>query len=450
LIVRCAVLVLSLASVIGIGGTMMTEIDYSANFFLQAVGLEHTNNSVRMSTQVSILLFTTLYVLWGGFKATVFTDRFQVPVAYFGLGIFTVGLSIYTLQITGGIAVIYLLGALILIYFAVLSLRLRALADSTDPWARSTAYLTFGSLIFVTTGALLYYSWPYDQKSFASLLGLLHPEFPTEFVIWGGISLLTTNLLWQLIDITALQRLQAIDKRDIQKSRANIAGVIIKTGIEAGLGWILIVICALVVKLALAGIKDPNDLILRLLQVPGWVPYLVPIFILTVVVFMLSTISGFISAVAYIAHFDIASNLRLYDPNAQPRTGDEISITRLVTLVCVLLIYGLYTLLRTTSRGDISTILYAIWAFQLAIAPSVLGALFGRTLINPWIVVFSTLAGLATSWYVATHPSATLFGIMISEDAWAMLPPLAVIIVSCVTFLAGRMLMSGPLREQPN
>jgi hypothetical protein len=73
--------------------------------------------------------------------------------------------------------------------------------------------------------------------------------------------------------------------------------------------------------------------------------------------FMLSTISGFISSVAYIAHFDIAPALGLYDPRVDRQGQDEIRLTRLVTLVCVGLIYLGYSVLRTVGHDDISTLL---------------------------------------------------------------------------------------------
>jgi hypothetical protein len=437
---RCAVLVVSLASVIGIAGTMMTEIDYSSAFFLQAIGMEISDSGVRYFTQISILLFTALYVLWGGFKAAVWTDRLQVPVAYVGLGAFTVGLSFYAQTKTSGFVVLYLLAILLALYCALLSIRLRALAKGGDPLSKTIAYLTFGSLLIVTFVAIYTQPRGLDRKSIDALLALLLPNFPSQFVFVGGLSLLVTNLVWQLIDISGLQRLQAIDKDEIQESRSEIADVIQKTGIEAGLGWVLIIICALVVKLV--GVGDPADLIKTLFGAGGWFVYLVPIFILTVVVFMLSTISGFISSVAYIGHFDIAPALGLYDPAIDRQSRDEIRLTRLVTLVCVGLIYFGYSVLRTTSHDDISTLLYAIWAFQLAITPTVIVALLTKERLYPWRVVFSTLSGLVTSWYLATHPRSTLFGFSIVTDTWAMLPPIAVVIVSTMVFLVFRALWS--------
>jgi hypothetical protein len=434
--VRCAVLMVSLASVIGIAGTMMTEIDYSSVFFLQAIGMEISDSAVRYFTQISILLFTALYVLWGGFKAAVWTDRLQVPVAYVGLGAFTVGLSFYAQTRKDGVVVLYLLGFLLALYCILLEIRRRALAKGGDPWSRTIAVLTFGSLFLVTLIAFFSQPWALNRESISAFLALLHPNFPAQFVFVGGLSLLVTNLVWQLIDISGLQRLQAIDKDEIQQSRSEIADVIRNTGIEAGLGWVLIIMCALVLKLI--GVGDPNDLIKTLFGVGGWYVYLIPIFIITVVVFMLSTISGFISSVAYIGHFDIAPALGLYDPVIDRNGRDEIRLTRLVTLVCVGLIYLGYTVLRATSHGGISTLLYAIWAFQLAITPTVIVAILTKELLFSWGVIFSTLSGLVTSWYIATHPRPTLFGFSIEADTWAMLPPLLVVAVSTIVFLIFR------------
>jgi hypothetical protein len=431
-----AVLVLSLASVIGIAGTMMTEIDYSTQFLLQAVGMETSDSVVRYLTQVSMLLFTTFYVLWGGFKAAALTDRIQVPAAYVGLGVFTVGVSFYAQSYDLGIGVFYILLTLAGLYLILLLIRLSAVRERGDPWSRTTAYLTFGSLL-LTTLVALYFLWPAETKGITVFLQLLFPPFPAHFVILGGTSLLVTNLLWQLIDISSLQRLQAINQQDMQKYRSEIVGVIRKTGAEAGLGWTLIILCALILKTLNLGEPDKliQNLFQNLLTAPGLVPFLVPVFILTAVVFMLSTISGFISAVAYIAHFDIAPALGIYRADEERRPEDEIRITRLVTLTCVILIYLGYSGLRAASRGDISTMLYAIWSFQLAIAPAVVTSFYSKALLSPWTVAISTLSGMAIGAFAATHSSST-FGISIADEAWSMLPPLFVVLVSSIVFFA--------------
>jgi hypothetical protein len=101
--------------------------------------------------------------------------------------------------------------------------------------------------------------------------------------------------------------------------------------------------------------------------------------------------------------------LGIYEPTAEKRSKDEIKVTRLVTLTCVILIYLGYSVLRIASKGDISTMLYAIWSFQIAIAPAVLTALLTKMTLSRW-----------------TIPIA---------EAWSMMPPLFVVIVSSFVFL---------------
>jgi hypothetical protein len=74
---RMAVLTLALASTIGLGGTMITEIDYSASFFLQSIGASDTSEMLLVVIHVSILLFTVMYVLWGGFRAVCSQTSFR-------------------------------------------------------------------------------------------------------------------------------------------------------------------------------------------------------------------------------------------------------------------------------------------------------------------------------------------------------------------------------------
>ena len=173
---------------------------------------------------------------------------------------------------------------------------------------------------------------------------------------------------------------------------------------------------------------------------------LLPIFIFAVVVFMLSTISGFISAMSYVAHYDLIPLLGLHESQTtatSPRRPlSTLKTARTTTVVTVLVIYVLYLLLRAylgrvepaTAQGEqIGQVLYAIYAFQLSITPTVLIALFSRSItLRAWAVLVSTAIGLITALLTSTE-SKPLFDI--SKDSWDVIPPLAVLFTASISYL---------------
>jgi hypothetical protein len=164
------------------------------------------------------------------------------------------------------------------------------------------------------------------------------------FGIWGALSLFIANFVWQLIDISSLQRLQSISaKFDEKETRDRIASALRLTGIEAGIGWSLIILVGLALRGL--GVDKPEALgtVLFSYAANGQATagVIIPIFLFAVSVFMLSTISGFMSALSYVSYYDLVGI-----PNGK-RTSDmtieeqapALATARKITFLVVLFIY---------------------------------------------------------------------------------------------------------------
>lgn len=437
---RATILIVSLASVIGLGGTMLTEIFYATSFFTSAIGIENPGLPLETTIHLFILFFALLYVLWGGFKASVFIDRFQTPIAYVAFGVFALGgasvlrhtgAKSFAFWIVVGLAVIYAS-----LLFGRLNLLRKVMPDAL--WNKTVSYLTFAPLIFLSLGCAILLGKP-DPK--LDLYSVLIPKVNAfmGFGAVGVISLIVTNAIWQLIDISSLQRLQSLDVQDVSHHRPKIVRALRWIGIETALGWTIIVAAALILKIGGFSISDDrvSTIFSEILKAGASNSFLLPLFIFTVVVFMVSTVSCFISALSYIARYDIAPALNLLPDGSRSLGAQELIIARITTLIVVGALYTLYAIfVAGIGHDSIATVLYAVYAFQVAITPSALTALFlPKRPVNPWAAIASTISGMYVAWWTATRPAAPSWLAFVGNESWYVFPPIAVIFTSCTMYL---------------
>ena len=69
------------ATIFGLLGTMMAEIDYTVQVYSPVV----RSKSGMLLVGGIFLLFGLAYIIISGYKAEVLTERFQVPIAYMGI-----------------------------------------------------------------------------------------------------------------------------------------------------------------------------------------------------------------------------------------------------------------------------------------------------------------------------------------------------------------------------
>lgn len=436
---KAAVLTVATASVIGLGGSLITEIDYTTKILFQTIGASSSLEGApqyESGVHLTILFFVTFYVLWGGYKAVVFTERFQVPAAYVSFFVFGIGvLYIAGRYASSGKALIAVAVFLLLV---ILAARLFLLKNVKEPTAEAAgaAWLTFLPLIGLALVFLAFGEgdWTLPKNE------VLFPEvkYSLGFGLVGAVSLFLTNAIWQFIDISSLQRLQSVGKHwHHQQGRAEVARALRVIGIEAGLGWTLIITVGL--GLRAVGIDDVAKIGPTLIKYDLFGHALLPVFTFALSVFMISTISGFVSAISYISYYDV---VRLDHRTGMEIDGAPLRSARATTALAIAFLYIGYLILRSWTGNNISAALYAIYAFQIAILPSVLTSMnfgntqafkFLRTRLRPFPVIVSTIAGLVTAAAAATQTD--FLGRYIPEDSVTVFPPLAVIVVTAVVFM---------------
>ena len=425
--VRWLVYVIAGSTVIGLGGTMMTEIDYATQFLSDGLDLgkvSMADNAIR----VSVLVFAGTYVLWGGYRAVVLTEKWQVQLAYVAFGIFTLWLAeLYASNFTIFPASIAAACGILSGIFLWNRFRVINRADSDGRFYSSLVFVPLIALACYQLASLL----PWDG-GFVWNSTYLFPKTPSAFGFGfvGVISLVLTNVIWQFIDISSLQRLQALNldmsAKDLTVERARIATGIIASGTEAAGGWVLIILAALILRgLGVSQVADVSSFVL-LNDRWGWL--LSPLFIFAVVVFMLSTISAFISAMAYVSYFDLVG-IRIEDIGGDAKSLEK---PRWVTVGMIVLVLLLYVLLKVRVGNQISTVLYAVYAFQITIAPSVFVALFSKAPVNAFASIVSVIVG----WITAVFATLSDAPSWVSADSWGVMPPLLVVLATSVTYAA--------------
>lgn len=362
-------------------------------------------------------------------------------MAYIGLAIFVI-CTLYLVNHWISDVLLILLATLALIF---LLSRLRILPTSAAK-DKAVAWLTFSPIIIVAIAAAIFpHSLGHSTREIDVGL-LLFPDVQFEFGygVIGLTALTLANAVWQFIDISALQRLQSL-KITSADEKENARRGIYATGLEAGGGWVIIIIGALALKAQ--GLDDASKIAHFLTTLPDYWPLLLPLLVFSVMTFMLSTISGFVSAIAFVSYYDIlglVQDRHNQSDDSAPTTinhSERLLTARITSLAAIILLFTGYqglvlALSRLTNGSDyIAQALYAIYAFQLSIAPSVLYCLLSkrvrsRTLggdgfkISPLPIVVSVVCGL---WLAVASATAKDPWFQIPIDSWYVSPPLFVL-----------------------
>jgi hypothetical protein len=148
--------VLALATIIGLGGSMMSEVDYATKYIIQSLDVQSTSPIVELIFHGTLLGFTVIYVLWGGYRCVVATEKIQVPLAYFGFGVFTAFVAVLApANPSSRLLVQTLLVMCGLIYLTILIFRRRTLKNS-QPGEELNTLAIMGSLSLLFIAVFLW------------------------------------------------------------------------------------------------------------------------------------------------------------------------------------------------------------------------------------------------------------------------------------------------------
>jgi Na+/proline symporter len=146
----------------------------------------------------------------------------------------------------------------------------------------------------------------------------------------------------------------------------------------------------------------------------SWLLY--PVLVAAVIAIMLSTVHALICAVSFTAMNDL-----------QPFRAKTLNKARILTFLIVLMGGVLYYILRFVSDAGIATALYAFYASQLSLFPTVAASFYSKH-INKYAALASILSGIVTAfifayWVVEKYPDLSLA------------PPLFALIASGIVYL---------------
>lgn len=409
------------ATVVGLVGTMVAEVDYTALVYTPVTWAR------PIYVESFFLVLGLSYIVFNGFKAEVNTERIQVPIAYGGL-LLTLLVILPSVWTHAGRVPFAVISGVIGLALGLVILGKMSLARASrvrDPQL---------PIILVALGVLIIEClWVPMSRAPGTGHSVLTNPLGTQLTAQGAlglVSLFFANALWMPVDISTWQRVASVEKSGnvTGRLRAGTARVLLESPatwcLGAVLGW------SIQAGGFLPAEADPFTAIGEFSRVLGsgsaGLPlgadkWLYPIWIAACVAVMLSTVNSLLSAISYTVERDILGDTR-----------EDLARVRVVTAVLLLLGFVAYEVLRQAAGANLSTLLYGAYSAQLSLIVVVLIAL-GRRRRSARGAFGSLIVGLvasaAATWFAVGNPDPTL----------AVLPP----IYAVVGGLVGYLIMNG-------
>ncbi len=430
----------AIATILGLWGTMMAEIDYVLQVYSPVV----TNPIVLYALGTVFLSFGVLYIIINGYKAEVNTERVQVPLAYLGL-IAVLLLTLPAVWRHGGEKPYSVIFYLLLLTFVIIFI-----AKLLQGWSWRHPLRDKQILIPIVAfaGALLLDHWLKAQPAYfpagaqPTILGKPIGDQLRAQDWFALFSLFLANVLWMPVDLSTWQRVASIEGQSEEVLRRLRKGTL-RVTLESPATWLLGVCLGLVINgggFIPAG-TDPSEGLVKFSSalfngsaaphLRSGALWLYPIFIVACISIMLSTVDSLISAIAFTAHRDLR-------PSIQSR---NLRSARLWTVGIMLAGLIVYPLLRLGLGADLPTFLYASYSAQLSLIVIVMFALF-KTRISKRAALGSLFGGL-----LSTAVTFLLALRIPSNPSVAVLPPVFAVFGSFVGYvLAYREEPSGDIK----
>ncbi|MBI1746444.1 MAG: hypothetical protein HYR55_07630 [Acidobacteria bacterium] len=418
----------ALATIFGLWGTMMAEIDYTLQIYAPFL----TRPLFQYILGAAFLIFGVSYIVAYGFKAEVNTERVQVPVAYACL-IAVLILTVPSVWLNGN-PKSYTVTVTLLATTLVLMIVAKVRINMPKPFTDRQVFIPILGLI----GLFFVHEWL--SKHFLAMQGhnatILNAPLREQFRAQGLltlVSLFLANALWMPVDLSTWQRIASVHKGNNDDDLLNrLRRGTWRVMLESPASWCLGVVLGLIIQgggflkpgqdasegltafasvLASQGVSTPA----------AWLSsWLYPIFVAACVAIMLSTVDSIISAIAFTACKDLPPY----------RTMTSIRSARVWTVVIMLVGLVVYPILRQTLGANLQTILYTAYSCQLSLVVVTILALYQRRLDKRAAILSVVLGLVATglSGYFATKSSNPDIGV---------LPPIFAIVGAAAGYLIG-------------
>lgn len=415
----------AIATIAGLWGTMMAELDYTMQVYAPVV----SSPTYTFIIQSLFLTFGVLYIIVNGYKAEVNTERIQVPFAYAGL-IAVLILTLPAVWIHSGTRSFTIIFSLFIV-----TLLLMIVGKVTSNWRRPLHdwQVWIPILAIVSLIAVGWWTRSSGLTAGANPTILDEPLFGTQLKAQGYFalfSLFIANVFWMPVDFSTWQRVASVEGTN-QEALDRLKRGTWRVIFESPASWCLGIVLGLIIHAGgfIPTGTDPSEALpsfstalengtatKHFAWATGW---LYPLFIIGCISVMLSTVDSIISAIAFTADRDL--------PLISEAKKNRLAPARTWTVIIMVAGLGLYPLLRYGMGANLPTFLYGAYSMQLSLLVIVLLALYNKR-IDGRAAFVSILGG-----FIATGISVWL-AIRVPDPDAAVLPPVFAVLGAVIGY----------------
>jgi Na+/proline symporter len=415
----------AVATIVGLWGTMMAEIDYTIQIYSPVI---KSQKGIFLLGS-ALLIFGMVYILKNGYKAEVNTERLQLPVTYAGF-IAVLVLSLPRIWLHAGTKAYWITWGLFLTTLLIMlvgKLLVGWRSALKDPQVLIPVLGLMGLFLieyFISARALS----PGHEPS------VFDQPLRTQMNAQGAFalfSLFLANFFWMPVDLSTWQRISSVNGGGAELSASLKRGTQ-RVLFESPATWLLGVILGLTISGG-GYLKTGADASEGLISysaalasgagfpfVSNSLPTLLYfVFLIACLSIMLSTVHGILCAITFTAYKDLPP----YN-----KTGTKAARAWTIALILAGMIF--YPLLRLHMGANLPTILYGAYSAQLCLIVVALVALYDKRLEKRaafWSIMFG-FAGTIIS---------VILAINVTDPDAAVLPP----IFAIFSALAGYVIM---------
>lgn len=363
------------ASMLGLSGTAFFEAEFTSTLITTANSTQ-TYESYFIILFVFFILVALIYILRGGFKAIVDTDKIQLKIGFIGLTIF-IAITFNKIIWNGYVYSGMIFNLLTLICYAYLLYKIKKLnkiisSNTKDSRITISIALSIISIGFIVGLIKCLNTTPTDSFSYFFSSNKFEDIFALGFL--PIVSLLLANGLWQIVDISNWQRLSSLNvegseyKEHLNKSFGFI-------GIYSPVTWLIAIFLGMSIKYLGIDFANGWNTLPELAQVylnAGniWNITYILIFIIALESIMFSTLDTLILAISYTTYYDIILV-------GDIKNNRSLFEARMWTILYTVIFFIIYLFVRFNVNG-IDNILYTFYSFQLSLFPAILWMLFSK------------------------------------------------------------------------
>lgn len=425
------------STIIGLGGTMMAEIDYTLLVF----GPLNIPSGYLFA---GVLVFGTGYIIVNGFKAEVVTERYQVPAAYTCL----IGTLLFLLPVVWEASSETSFAAIATLLIAALGLVVLGKSLTLERWSEVFGSFHFrmlaaASFVILVEVFFLKAHTPHGQV--AILTAPLSTQVEAQGIV-SLVSLFIANFLWMVVDISTWQRIASVKSttgRDfpLESLKKGTRRVLF----ESPATWLLGVVLGWMMAAILPNGTEPSTGITKLMDAmanggsrPGGHPilppelmtyFVYPAFAAACVAVMLTTVNALVSTISFTLFADIFADGDLSGIGTIHEEKRRLRRAQVLTAVSVVLGALAYPTAKAALGNSLPTVLYTAYAAQLS--------LFVVAVIALWQVNCRRVAALVslTSGLGMSVACGILSGLNPTNLSLGVMPPLFGVIGAFVGYV---------------